>query len=490
MRPLSDAQRARLRHAIAAHAGGDLGVAEAQYRALVAEKAATPEVLGRLATLCGQTDRQAEALRLWRQAVAADPGSIEAAVGLAGCYERAGRIEQALDAYRRIVRRWPRNVPARYLLGNLLKAQGRFDEARSLYRQVIEERPDYTQAHFTLAGIHRYRDRADPHVATMLSLLQSGALPDERRVHLAFALGKAFDDLQDYREAFRHFELGNRLRRETFHYEIESDAELIGNIIATFNRDAIDRLRVAAQGSGRPIFIVGMVRSGTSLVERILASHPTVFGAGELEHAFALGVRSFLDPAIRRQFRPLDTYPADAFEAFGRDYLAKLDALETTAPRVTDKLPFNMMMIGLIRAALPNAKIIHCVRDPRDTCLSVYRQNFATDNYRFAYELETIGRFHNLYRRLMRHWHEVYPGAIHDICYESLVRDPEPEVRRLLAACDLDWNDGCLRFHATPGVVTTASFYQVRQPLYADSVGSWRNYEEFLQPLLRVLDEP
>lgn len=429
-----------------------------------------------------------QAHRLWKQALAADPGSLDAAMGVARSYERMGRADQATDTYRRIVRRWPGHIPARYLLGNLLKAQGKFDEAAGIYLQVIADQPDYTQAHFTYSGIHRYRERTDPHIVQMRSLLHSGALPVEKRVHLAFALGKAFEDLQDYREAFGHYELGNRLRRGTFHYAIESDAELIHNIMRTFNRDAVARLRLEAQPSRRPIFIVGMVRSGTSLVEKILASHAAVHGAGELEHAFALGVQLFLDPALHYQFRPLDTYPASAFETFGRNYLARLDALGTEAPRITDKLPFNMMMVGLIRAALPNAKIIHCVRDARDTCVSIYRQNFATDNYRFAYDLTTIGQFHNLYRQLMRHWHETYPGAIHDVQYEALVRDPEPEIRKLLAACDLEWDDACLRFHSTPGLVTTASFYQVRQPMYTDSVGAWQHYRDFLQPLLRVLE--
>jgi len=414
--------------------------------------------------------------------------SPDAALELARSHERMGRTDQAMDAYRRIVRCWPAHIPARYLLGNLLKAEGRFGEAEALYAQIMAERPDYAQAHFTYAGIHRYRERTDPHIATMLALLDSGALPADKRILLAFALGKAFEDLRDYREAFRHFELGNRLRRGTFHYDIRTDAELIGNIIATFNREDVARLQVKGAASNRPIFVVGMVRSGTSLVEKILASHPAVHGAGELEHAFALGVSLFLDPSLHYQFRPLHAYPASAFEAFGTTYLARIDALETRAPRVVDKLPFNMMMIGLIRAALPNATIIHCVRDPRDTCLSIYRQNFATDNYRFAYELESIGQFHNLYRRLMRPWHDVYPGVIHDVRYESLLTDPESEIRKLLAACDLAWDDACLRFHATPGRVTTASFYQVRQPMYADSVGAWQHYREFLQPRLQVLE--
>ena len=423
-----------------------------------------------------------------KPALAADPGSLDAAMGQALGYERMGRAAEAMDVYQRIVRRWPAYIPARYLLANLLKAQGRFDEAADIYRRIIAEQPDYTQAHFTYSGIHRYRERTDPHIAQMHALLHSGALPVEKQVHLAFALGKAFEDLQEDRGAFRYFELGNRLRRGTFHYAIESDAELIHNIMRTFNRDAVARLRLEAQPSRRPIFIVGMVRSGTSLVEKILASHAAVHGAGELEHAFALGVRLFLDPALHCQFRPLDTYPASAFETFGRTYLANLDALGTQAPRITDKLPFNMMMVGLIRAALPNATIIHCVRDARDTGVSIYRQNFATDNYRFAYDLTTIGQFHNLYRQLMRHWHETYPGAIHDVQYEALVRDPEPEIRKLLAACDLEWDDACLRFHSTPGLVTTASFYQVRQPMYTESVGAWQHYRDFLQPLLQALE--
>jgi tetratricopeptide (TPR) repeat protein len=485
---VSGEQELRLKQAIEAQARGDLAFAETQYRALLAEKVRAPEVYCRLAVVCAQSNRPEEAHRLWKQALVVDPGSLDAAMGLAGSYERMGRNEQAIDGYRRIVNRWPHSITARYLLANLLKAQGGFDEAEVLYQRIIAERPDYAQAHFTYSGIHRYRDRADPHIGTMFSLLHSGSLPAENAILVAFALAKAFEDLQEYREAFKYYEMGNCLRRGTFHYTIDSDADLIDNIMRTFNCEDVTRLQVDAETSNRPIFIVGMVRSGTSLVEKILASHPAVHGAGELDYLFSLGHSLFLDPAIHRHFRPLGTYPANAFETLGRTYLARLDAVNGRAARVTDKLPFNMMMIGLIRIALPNAKIIHCVRDARDTCLSIYRQNFTTLNYRFAYDLESIGRYHNLYRKLMRHWHEVFPGAIYDVCYESLARNPEPEIRKLLAACDLEWNESCLRFHATPGVVKTASYYQVRQPMNTQSIGLWEKYREFLRPLLDVLD--
>lgn len=486
---MSADQGARLQHAAQAQAEGNVAAAEALYRALIAEKVKAPQPYCNLAVICAQSGRDEEARALWARAIAIDPGSLQAAMGIAGHYERFGKIEKAIEAYRRFLARQPGNIDAKYLLANLYKAQGKFAEATELYRQIMAKRPDYAQAHFTYAAIHKYRDAEDPHIRAMLDLLQSGALPAEGQTQLAFALSKAYEDLRDYPRAFAFLEQGNRLRRGSFDYSIEGDEDLINNIIDTFNRDDLSRLQVEGDPSARPIFIVGMVRSGTSLVEKILASHSDVHGAGELDYLYTLAGRLFLDPASRYQFRPLPGYSSSAFRRLGSAYLERIAVLNKESPRVTDKMPFNMMMIGLIRLALPNAKIIHCVRDARDTCLSIYRQNFTTGNYRFAYDLRTTGQFHNLYRKLMRHWHAVFPGAIHDISYESLTQNPEPEIRKLLAACDLEWQDACLHFDKSPGIVNTASFFQVRQPLYTSSVKLWQKYEAYLQPLFDTLEE-
>jgi tetratricopeptide (TPR) repeat protein len=477
-----------LQQGSAAQARGDLAAAEAAYRRLAASKVKAPQPYGNLARICAQTEREDEAFELWNTALAMAPGSLEAGMGLAGLYEQTGQIDRAIEAYRRIVTTHPGYVPARYLLANQFKARGRFEDAATLYRQIMSEQPDYAQAHFTYAGIHTYRDANDPHIATMQKLLQSGGLPADKRTQLAFALAKAFEDFEDYDGAFEYLETGNRLRREGFHYTIDSDAELIRNIIDTFSAAALSRLKIEADPSRRPIFVVGMVRSGTTLVEKILASHSEVHGAGELQYIWSLAAKLFLKPALRYQFAPLAAYPAGAFTQLGKAYLAKLARLDDLSPRVTDKMPFNMMMIGLIRLALPNAKIVHCVRDARDTCLSIYRQNFTTGNYRFAYDLRSIGLFHNLYRKLMRHWDEVFPGMIYDINYESLTHNPEHEIRGLLEACELEWQDDCLHFDKSPGVVRTASYFQVRQPMYTRSVKLWRRYEKHLQPLLEVLE--
>lgn len=485
---LSGPQNTRLQQALQAQSQGNAAFAESTYRALIAEKVRVPQPYSNLALICAQSDRHEEAHRLWRMALSIDPDSLEAALGRAGHFERMDRVKEAMEAYKGILARRPGYIPAKYLLANLYKARGEFDTAIEYYRQILAARPDYTQAHFTYSGIHKYRDRNDPHIQVMLQLMQAD-LPEENRTQLAFALSKAYEDVGDYEQAFKCLETGNRLRHQSFSYTIDSDAELIDNIIRTFNRDDLSRVRVQAEMSVRPIFIVGMVRSGTSLVEKILASHPDVYGAGELDYIYSLGTQLFLDPSNHYQFKPLPAYPPARFETLGRVYLAKIGALNDQAGRVVDKMPFNMMMVGLIRLALPNAKIVHCVRDARDTCLSIYRQNFTTGNYRFAYDLKSVGQFHNLYRRLMRHWHEVFPGALYDISYESLTQNPEAEIRKLLSACDLEWRDECLHFDTSPGLVKTASFYQVRQPVYTSSVKLWQKYENYLGPLFAALEE-
>jgi tetratricopeptide (TPR) repeat protein len=401
--------------------------------------------------------------------------------------QSAGKIEQAISLYKRVMADQPEAVPAKYLLANLLKAQGKLDQATAYYEQIMIQQPDYTQAHFSYSGVHKYQDRTDPHISSMLELYAKNGLQTENRTQLAFALAKAFEDIKDYPQAFKFMKAGNDLRYQAFHYTIDNDRELIQNIIQTFSREAISRVQLNAESSNRPIFIVGMPRSGTSLVEKILASHSDVYGAGELDYIFSLGKSLFLDESIHYQFRPLDTYPTGAFEMLRKTYLEKIELLNSQAGRITDKMPFNMMMVGLIKIALPNAKIIHCVRAAEDNCLSIYKQNFTTGNYRFAYDLKTLGQFHNQYRMLMEHWHQVMPDAIYDISYESLAQNPEPEIRKLLSACELEWQDDCLNFDKSAGLVKTASFYQVRQPMYTSSVKLWENYQEFLGPLLDEL---
>lgn len=488
-RAMSSQQNIRLQQAIHAHSSGNLGLAEAEYRALIADKAGAPQLYCNLAQICAQTARRNEAMSLWKKALAIDPRFLEARMNLADSYQQAGKIEQAIRYYERIISDHRNFVVAKYLLANLLKAQGKFSQAAEYYQQIMIQQADYTQAHLTYSGIHKYKTKTDPHIDLMLELYQKNDLKDENRIHLTFALAKAFEDIEDYPRAFKYLATGNDLRCKELDYHIESDVKLIQNIIQAFSREALSNLHVDANESDKPIFIVGMPRSGTSLVEKIISSHSDVYAAGELDYMFTLGTRLFLKKTSDFQFNTLNSYSKSTFESVAQIYLEKINLLNNQVGHITDKMPFNMMMIGLIKIALPNAKIIHCVRDARDTCLSIFKQNFTTGNYRFAYHLKTVAQFHNQYKMLMKHWHEVLPGEIYDISYESLTQNPEPEIRKLLAACDLEWQESCLAFDKSASIVKTASAYQVRQPMYTSSVMLWEKYREFLGPLLEELSE-
>jgi tetratricopeptide (TPR) repeat protein len=487
-RVISAQQNARLQRAIQAQSAGNFAFAEAEYRSLIAEKIKTPQIFCNLAAICAQTARWDEADTLWKHALAISPKFLEAQMNLADSLQRAGKLDQAIDFYRRIVSDHNQIFVAKYLLANLLKSRGEFSAASDLYQQVMAQQPGYTQAHFSYSGIHRYQNKMDPHIGAMLELYKQDGLTSDNRVYLAFALAKAFEDIEDYAEAFRYLKSGNDLRYKKFNYQIETDKELIQSIIRSFSLEAMSGVQITPQTSNKPIFIVGMPRSGTTLVEKIISSHSDVYGAGELDYIFALGTRLFLKESRDFQFAPLDSYSKQSFELFGKSYLEKIEQLDSQSSRMTDKMPFNMMMLGLIRIAMPNAKIIHCVRDAKDNCLSIYKQNFTTGNYRFAYHLKTVGQFHKQYQLLMEHWHRVMPGAIYDVSYEALTGNPETEIRNLLAACDLEWQDECLNFDKAGGIIKTASAYQARQPIYTSSVRLWEKYEEFIQPLLEELE--
>jgi len=488
-RAMTNEQNMRLQQAQHAQSVGNLALAESVYRSLIAEKIRTPQILCNLAAICARTERIGEAENLWKQALAINPRFLEAQMNLAESLQQAGKLEQAIRLYEKVVSDHGQLAAPVYLLANILKSQGNFEEAKGLYQQVMTRQPTYTQAHFSYSSIHKYRDADDPHIVTMLDLYEKPGLTIENRLQLAFALAKAFEDVGDFPRAFTFLKTGNDLRAREFHYRVDGDRELMRSIIRSFTREAMAAIHIEPQTSDKPIFIVGMPRSGTSLVEKIIASHSDVHGAGELDYIFALGTRLFLKQSVNFQFGPLDRYPAQAFEQFGKTYMDRIALLDGQASRLTDKMPFNMMMIGLIKIALPNAKIIHCVRDAKDTCLSIYKQNFTTGNYRFAYDLRTVAQFHKEYQLLMNHWHEVVPNGIYDVSYEALTHDPETEIRKLLDACDLPWQEACLHFDRSDGIVKTASAYQARQPMYTSSVRLWQKYGDLIQPMLDELDK-
>jgi Flp pilus assembly protein TadD len=439
--------------------------------------------LGEVYRQGGQTD-EAEAAS--RQALALDPDLPGPWHNLAFIAFERHQALAAIDYCRKAIDLKPDLDDAYNTLGLALKELGRLDEARQAYLKAIEIRPSGFKGYVNLTVVHKFAP-GDRYLAAMERLAVSDNLPKSERPYLDFALGNAYRDVKDYARSFRHLAAGNAALRAETKYDESATLAMFRHIERVFTPALIAAKSGSGDSSSLPIFVVGMPRSGTTLVEQILASHPLVHAAGELS-LFGEVMLSVRGPDGRPTAGPAYVAGLDsqAFEQIGSRYVERLRALAPGATRITDKRPNNYYLIGLIHLALPNAKIVHVVRDPADTCLSCFAKYFLVEHQ--TYDLGELGRYYRHYQSLMAHWRRVLPpGRILDVRYEDVVADLESQTRRLLDYCGLDWDERCLSFHRTERPVRTASAAQVRQPIFDTSIGRWRDYEEFLGPLLAEL---
>jgi tetratricopeptide (TPR) repeat protein len=458
--------------------------------------------------------RPEDALASYDAALALSPTHVEAIINRGNALRDLRRPGEALACYDRALLLRPSSAEAHNNRGNALRDLARTDEALASYEKAIAFNSDYALAHdnkavalielgrFDDAGdaietsldlaptvIHAYYDLTllprcwsldQPHLRAMERLAQDMAsLSRTEQIELHFALAKALDRAGAPERAFPHLLAGNTLKRRQIDYDEAAALGALDRVRATYTAERIRRGADRGAASDVPVFILGMPRSGTTLVEQILASHPAVFGAGEIED-FTTAAAPFGAEAIAQA-------SDEDLHRIGTVYLDRIRTLAPSAARITNKTPENFRLAGLIHLALPNARIIHTRRDPVDTCLSCFCQLFAGD-LRYTYGLDELGRYYRAYDALMAHWRAVLPpAAFLEVQYESVVADLEGEARRIVSHCGLDWDPRCLDFHRTQRPVRTASMAQVRHPLYRHSVGHWRVYERFLDPLLDAL---
>jgi hypothetical protein len=348
--------------------------------------------------------------------------------------------------------------------------------------------PKLYRAHSALAELRKQTVEHN-HIARLTSLLPGAADDVDGELHLRHALAKEYEDLGDYDRAFAELGAGKARKRGQLRYSSNEDRALFAAVEAAFD-EARCAAPPAGHSSAEPIFVVGMPRSGTTLVERILSSHSQVLSAGELQN-FALCVKQLAGTPSNRvlDVPTIEASVAIDFADLGRRYVDSTRPATGSTPRFVDKMPLNFFYAGLIRLALPNAKIVCLRRDALDTCLSNFRQLFALtfSYYNYSYDLGDIGRYYVAFDRLLAHWDRALPGAVLQLRYEDLVLDQEAQTRRLLEFCGLPWEEGCLAFHENRAPVATASAVQVRQPLYASSIGRWRRYAHHLEPLAEDL---
>ena len=400
-----------------------------------------------------------------------------------------GEYDRAIADFATVLAKYPLNAKIRLAYGHSLRTAGRRDECIAAYRRSLELAPTLGEAYWSLANLKTFRfDEHD--IAAMRAQLARDTLGFEDRVHLQFALGKAFEDLKEFAPSFEHYSAGNAVRRANLRYDPDDTHRFVERSKAVFTRDLLAALAGHGCPDDAPIFVIGMPRSGSTLVEQILSSHSRVEGTMELQDMAQVARSMVEDPANQpRRLFPEVVQGADpaTLRRLGERYIERTRIhRKTGAPHFVDKMPNNWMHAGLIHLVLPNAKIIDTRRYPLSCCFSNFKQLYAR-GHAFAYSLEDTARYYLDYVDLMAHFDDVLPGRVHRVVYERMVEDTETEVRRLLDYCGLPFEDACLRFYETERAVRTPSSEQVRQPIFREGVEQWKNYEPWLAPLVSAL---
>jgi tetratricopeptide (TPR) repeat protein len=432
-------------------------------------------------------DRYDQALETVQRAVELDPKMVHSYVMRGNILTKAQRHEESLEAYGKALEISPLNAGALAGMAHVLKTIGRQEESVEAYRKCIRAHPHFGEAYWSLANLKTF-EFDDEEVKVMEQMIGQNNLADEPKVNFYLSLGKHYENEKDYDRAFENYLQGNDLRRQHEIYDPVQTQVIHDRLIKVFNHQFFEARAGSGDPDPAPILVVGLPRSGSTLIEQILASHSMVEGTMEL-------------PDLSRTIGELNKYSKDKVEypeaalllsledtqTLGKAYLDSTMRYRSDKPYFIDKMPNNFSSIGFLQLILPNAKVINAQRHPLDSCLGCYKQLFFKGQS-WTYDQFEIGQYYLQYQRIMEHWHQVLPGKVLDVQYERMVVDQEAQTRRILEHCGLPWEDQCLRFYETERAVNTASSEQVRQPIYTKSVNFWRNYESKLGELIEILE--
>ncbi|HLY05176.1 MAG TPA: sulfotransferase [Rhizomicrobium sp.] len=448
------------------------------YRKAVELAPKSGDVLHRLVELYTMYSRKDEASHCLERAAGLNPDSTNARLYRSDALLMRGDVSGAEHWAREAVARDPESSAAHAALAGLLHSQGRFEDAEASFETALRLDPKVGRCWYGLADCRKFSRADNAILERMNAVLQRNDLNDVDRMPILFAMGKVYDDCEDYSHAMERFDAGNRLRARGLNFDRARFEAMVDHAIRRFTPEFIEANAAHGDRDTRPLFVVGMYRSGSTLVEQIISSHPDIAAGGELT------VWSPIDIEVDAQTGEFDR---DRSRAAIAKYLSVLQKIGPSAARITDKLPLNCFRLGAIHALMPNARIIHCRRDPVDTCLSIY-SNLFNSRVPFAARKADLAFCYRQYLRVMEHWRKVLPPhVLMDVQYERLIADREAETRRLIAFAGLDWNDSCLRPEQNMRVVDTASVWQARQPVYTTSMQRWRHYEPWLGELRQLL---
>ena len=434
-------------------------------------------ILNNLGLVSSNMSADVKAQEYFERALNLKPDFLDALINFGNLKISQNKNEEAKKLFISALNINNKVIPAKISLAGYYEQTGNFEEARNLYHQVLAEDPNNTIADKSISLIHKYKV-GDTHLKMMEEKVKNELdLEDKERIN--FALGKAYEDIGEYKKSFLHYESANKIYKKNTNYNVKHDVELFEIIKKKFTNNKIAPLKNNGQ---KLIFIVGMPRSGTTLAEQILSSHKDVYGAGEL---------SFLSKSIEERVltkeKKLDdtihTLEPEVLEDIQKEYLAKIKIFNSKEKYFIDKAPLNFRWIGFIVSIFSNAKIIHCNRNPMDTCWSSYKNSFSSSVMDYSYDFDDLAKYYKIYIDLMNFWKQKFNSKIYNLSYENLVANKESEIKKLLNFCELEWDNNCLNFHNNKKSVSTASLAQVRQPLYKSSVEKWKNYSNELEGL-------
>jgi Tfp pilus assembly protein PilF len=400
---------------------------------------------------------------------------------LGSLYKSLDKNDKALNCFKKSIEINQNFFHAYHNIGVVYIHIGKFDEAKKNFFKAIEINPHYTRSHRSLSRLIKYTNH-EKHLSKLNKVYSEINVQDiEGKTNIAFALGKAYEDIKNFDKSFNFYKQANTIYQKKINISMKSEKDDFFSTKNTFHKKIYEKYLKSGSSDASTIFILGMPRSGTTLVEQILSNHSKVFGAGEQDIINEIVQKKFTNKKLSLFLEPAIDSNKNILKEIGDEYLNKMKNISNNSERSTDKLPFNFFWIGLIKLILPKSKIIHCFRDPKDNCFSIYKNHFQKGTINYSYDLNNIVEYYNLYSDLMNYWNKLFPNFMFNIKYESLVSNTKNEIINMLNFCDLVWDDNCLNFYKNKRSVKTASNVQVRSKIYNSSIGFWKNYEKHLK---------
>jgi len=442
--------------------------------------------LNNLANVYKDSNENKNAEELYIKILKINPNYINTINNYAGLNFKLNRYEEAIYYYKKALALANKDTLVHYNIGLVYQSLGKFDEAKFHYKEVLKINPNINIIDRIMGRFIKYNED-DSHLKEMLQKIKNNKLNDNSKINLNFAIGKAYEDLSDYKKSFFYIDEGNKIKSKISNHDMRPFDKLLRGLKKSFENYTFNNNVSNKNFYKKIIFIVGMPRSGTSLIEQIISSHPDVYGCGELDYLEKLIVKNFYTNNELKIPNLESESNQELVDKISSKYHELIEDFNSNKQNITDKAPLNFRWIGFIKILFPNAKIIHSVREPKDNCLSIYK-NIFDDNLNWTYDKSHLFHYYKNYVELMNFWKKKLPNFIYDCKYEHLIGNSKIEVKKLLTFCDLDWNDNCLKFYDTKRAIKTVSVAQARQPLYKSSIASSKKFQPFLADLFNNLD--